>query len=191
MLDLLIKSKTRQKIIRLFLWNPKRDFNVAEIAAAVQTKPETARQELLKLQEIDLVSMKKKGNLNIYSLDCGNYFLKEITGIMKNCFGIEDDIKQALEEIDGIAFAFLFGAYVKRHFKTKSDIELFIIGEVEKEKIQGAINPIKNFVGRAIKYHIASPKEFMEKRKEEPLKKILRCSLLIVGEENKFKEISS
>ena len=61
MLDLLIKSKTRQKIIRLFLWNPKRHFNVAEIAAAVQTKPETARQELLKLQEIDLVSMKKKG----------------------------------------------------------------------------------------------------------------------------------
>ena len=110
---------------------------------------------------------------------------------MKNCFGIEDDIKQALEEIDGIAFAFLFGAYVKRHFKTKSDIELFIIGEVEKEKIQGAINPIKNFVGREIKYHIASPKEFMEKRKEEPLKKILRCSLLILGEENKFKEMSS
>jgi predicted nucleotidyltransferase len=191
MLDLLIKSKTRQKIIRLFLWNPKRDFNVAEIAAAAQTKPETARQELLKLQEIDLVAMKKKGNLNIYSLNSSNYFLNEITGIMKKCFGIEDDIKQALEEIDGIAFAFLFGAYVKRHFKTKSDIELFIIGEVAEDKIQGAINPIKNFVGREIKYHIASPKEFREKRKEEPLKKILRCSLLILGEEKEFQELSS
>jgi predicted nucleotidyltransferase len=191
MLDLLIKSKTRQKIIRLFLWNPKRDFNVAEIASAVQTKPERARQELLKLQEIDLVAMKKKGNLNIFSLNSDNYFLKEITGIMKKCFGIEDDIKQALEEIDGIVFAFLFGAYVKRHFKTKSDIELFIIGEVAKEKIQGAINPIKKFVGREINYRIASPKEFQAKKNEEPLKNILRCSLLILGEETKFKELSS
>ena len=191
MLDLLIKSKTRQKIIRLFLWNPKRDFNVAEIASAVQTKPERARQELLKLQEIDLVAMKKKGNLNIFSLNSDNYFLKEITGIMKKCFGIEDDIKQALEEIDGIVFAFLFGAYVKRHFKTKSDIGLFIIGEVAKEKIQDAINPIKKFVGREINYRIATPKEFREKRKEEPLKKILRCSLLILGEEKEFKELSS
>ena len=191
MLDLLIKSKTRQKIIRLFLWNPKRDFNVAEIAAAVQTKPDRARQELLKLQEIDLVSMKKVGKLNIYSLDSDNYFLKEITGIMKKCFGIEDDIKQALKEIDGIVFAFLFGAYVKRHFKTKSDIELFIIGEVAKEKIQGAINPIKKFVGREINYRIASPKEFREKKNEEPLKKILRCSLLILGEEKEFQELSS
>ncbi len=191
MLDLLIKSKTRQKIIRLFLWNPKRDFNVAEIAAAVQTKPETARQELLKLQEIDLVSLKKKGNLNIYSLNSDNYFLKEITGIMKKCFGIEDDIKQALEEIDGIVFAFLFGAYVKRHFKTKSDIELFIIGEVAKEKIQGAINPIKKFVGREINYRIASPNEFRDKKNEESFKNILRCSLLILGEEKEFQELSS
>jgi len=37
-----------------------------------------------------------------------------------------------------------------RHFKTKSDIGLFIIGEVAKEKIQDAINPIKKFVGREI-----------------------------------------
>jgi predicted nucleotidyltransferase len=191
MLDLLIKSKTRQKIIRLFLWNPKRDFNAAEIAAAVQATPATTKRELLKLQEIDLVAMKKKGNLKIYSLNSDNYFLKEITGIMKKCFGIEDDIKQALEEIDGIVFAFLFGAYVKRHFETKSDIELFIIGKVAKEKIQGAINPIKKFVGREIKYRIASPKEFKEKRKEEPLKKILRCSLLILGEEKEFQELAS
>ena len=191
MLDLLIKSKTRQKIIRLFLWNPKRDFNVAEIAASVQTKPDRARQELLKLQEIDLVAMKKAGNSNIYSLNSDNYFLKEITGIMKKCFGIEDDIKQALEEIDGIVFAFLFGAYVKRHFKTKSNIELFIIGEVAKEKIQDAINPIKKFVGREINYRIATPKEFRAKKSEEPLKKILRCSLLILGKEKEFQELSS
>jgi hypothetical protein len=191
MLDLLIKSKTRQKIIRLFLWNPKRDFTIAEIAASVQTMPERVRQELLRLQEIDLVATKKKGNLNIYSLNSGNYFLKEITGIMMKSFGIEDDIKQALEEIDGIAFAFLSGAYVKRHFKTKSDIELFIIGEVAKERIQGAINPIKKFVGREINYRIATPKEFQAKKNEEPLKKILHCSLLIVGEEKKFQELFS
>jgi predicted nucleotidyltransferase len=191
MLDVLIKSKTRQKIIRLFLWNPRREYRVAEIAAAVQTTPEKVRQALLKLEEIDLVSVKKSGKLNIYSLNSDNYFLKEISGIMKKCFGIEDDIKQALEDIEGIAFAFLFGAYVKRHFKTKSDIELFIIGETAKEKIDGAIDPIKRFIGREINYRIATTKEFREMKKEESLNKILRCSLLILGEETKFKELST
>lgn len=191
MIDLLIQSKIRQKIIRLFLWNPKREFNLSEIASAVQTTPRTAKRELQKLLEIDLVYFKKKGNLSIFTLNSGNYFLKEIRGIMKKTFGIEDDIKQALVEIEGIIFAFLFGAYVKRHFKTKSDIDLYIIGEVAKDKIQSAISPIKKFIGREINYHIASPKEFQVKKNEEPIKNILRCSLLILGDQNEFETLSS
>jgi len=190
MLDLLIQSKIRQKIIRLFLWNPKREFNLSEIASAVQTTPGTAKRELQKLLEIDLVYFKKKGNLSIFTLNSGNYFLKEIRGIMKKTFGIEDDIKQALVEIEGIIFAFLFGAYVKRHFKTKSDIDLYIIGEVAKDKILSAISPIKKFIGREINYHIASRKEFLAKKNEESIKNILRCSLLILGEEKEFQELS-
>lgn len=191
MIDLLIQSKVRQKIIRLFLWNPKREFNLSEIASAVQTTPGTAKRELQKLLEIDLVYFKKKGNTSFFTLNSGNYFLKEIRGIMKKTFGIEDDIKQALVEINGIVFAFLFGAYVKRHFKTKSDIDLYIIGEVAKDKIQSAISPIKKFVGREINYHIASRKEFLAKKNEEPIKNILRCSLLILGDQNEFETLSS
>jgi predicted nucleotidyltransferase len=191
MLDLLIQSKIRQKIIRLFLWNPNREFSLSEIASAVQTTPGTAKRELRKLLEIDLVYFTKKGNKSIFTLNSGNYFLKEIRGIMKKNFGIEDDIKQALAEIEGIFFAFLFGAYVKHHFKTKSDIDLYIIGEVAKDKIQSAISPIKRFVGREINYHIASPKEFKARRNEEPLKNMLRCSLLILGDQVEFETLSS
>ncbi len=110
MFDLLIRSKIRKKIIRLLLFNPKRECYLSEIASAVQTTPATARRELRKLLEIELIYFKKKGKLSIYNLNSDNYFLKEISGIIKKTFGIENDIKQALFEIDGIVFAFLFGS---------------------------------------------------------------------------------
>jgi predicted nucleotidyltransferase len=191
MIDLLIRSKIRQKIIRLFLFNPKREFSIPEIASAVQTTPATAHRELRKLLEIDLVNFKKKGNLGIFNLNPYNYFLKEIRGIMKKSFGIEDDIKNALVEIDGIVFAFLFGSYVKGHFKTNSGIDLYIIGEVAEDKIQSAISPIKKFIGRDVHYHIASPKEFRSKRDKALIKKISRSSHLLIGNQDEFETFFS
>ena len=83
MFDFLVKSTIRQKIIRLILFNPAKEFYLTEIARTARTTPGTAQRELRKLQKIDLVRFKKKGNLSIFSLNSRHYLLDEIMSIMK------------------------------------------------------------------------------------------------------------
>jgi predicted nucleotidyltransferase len=189
MFDLLIKSKIRQKILRLFFTNPRKEFFLSEIASAVQTTPGTAQRELRKLVTIDLINFYKKGNLSIYALNPRHYLLKEISSIMKKTFGIEDEIKQALAKIEGIIFAFLFGSYVKKDFKSDSDIDLYIIGDTQEDVLFKALSPIEASIGREINFHRSSLLEFRAQCESSFVQNIIKNNLLLIGNKNEFKTL--
>ena len=189
MFDLLIKSKIRQKILRLFITNPSKEFYLSEVASAVMTTPGTAQRELRKLVTIDLIHFHKKGNLSIYALNPRHYLLKEISGIMRKTFGIEDEIKQALAKVEGIIFAFLFGSYVKSDFKSDSDIDVYVIGDVQEDVLLKALSPVEASIGREINFHRSSLLEFRSNCESAFVKDIIKNNQLIIGDENEFKTL--
>jgi predicted nucleotidyltransferase len=189
MFDLLVKSKIRQKILRLFITNARKEFYLSEVASAVQTTPGTAQRELRKLVTIDLIHFHKKGNLSFYALNPRHYLLKEISGIMRKTFGIEDEIKQALAKVEGIIFAFLFGSYVKSDFKSDSDIDLYIIGDTREDSLLKVLSPIEASIGREINFHRSSLLEFRANCESSFIKSVIKNNRLIIGDANEFKTL--
>ena len=190
MIDFLTKSKIRKKIILLFLYNQKREFYLSEIAKIVDTSPGTAQRELNRLLAGDFISFKKKANLSIYSLNKRYTLLKEVETIVDKTFGIEVMLKNGLGTIDNIDYAFIFGSFVKGQFRSESDIDLFIIGEVEEDRILKVVQRIENSIAREINYHLADRDDFLSKAKDSHFyREILRDSLLFVGDKDEFKRL--
>ena len=190
MIDFLAKSKIRKKIILLFLYNQKREFYLSEVAKLVGTSPGTAQSELNRLLVGDFISFKKKANLSIYSLNKRYSLLKEVETIVDKTFGIEVMLRNGLETIDNIDFAFIFGSFVKGKFRSESDIDLFIIGDVEEDEILKVVQRIENSIAREINYHLADRDDFLRKTKDSYFyKEILRDCLLIVGNKDEFKKL--
>ena len=190
MLNILTKSKIRQKIILLFLYNRSREFYLSEIAKMVKTSAGTAQRELNRLLEGDLIAFVKKAGLSMYRLNKEYALLSEVESIVKKTFGVEVALRGELSSVKNVAFAFLFGSYVKGGFKSDSDIDLFVIGDVDEDQVFKAIHKIEGDIGREINYHLATKKEFQAKKKTNCFyKDILSDYSLLIGEESDFRKL--
>lgn len=190
MLDLFTKSKIRKNIILLFLYNQNREFYLSEIAKIVGTSAGTAQRELNKLLENDFIIFKKKANLSIYTLNTRYSLLEEVESIVKKTMGIEVELKKELKKLKNISYAFLFGSYVNGGFKSDSDIDLFVIGEVNDDQVYQAVHKVEGTVRREINYHIATQSEFSQKKKSNYFtNEIIKSYSLLVGNEREFKKL--
>ena len=189
MIDFLAKSKIRKKIILLFLYNQKREFYLSEVAKIVGTSPATAQRELNKLLAGDFVTFKKKASLSIYSLNKRYTLLKEVEAIVDKTFGIEVMLKNGLEAIDEIDYAFIFGSFVKGRFGSESDIDLFIIGDIEEDRIFKVVERAEKSIAREINYHLADKDDFLRKTKDNYFyREILQDHLLLIGNKDEFEK---
>jgi predicted nucleotidyltransferase len=162
---------------------------LSEIAGKVETSSGTAQRELNRLLEIDFLLFSKKGNLNIYRLNKNFALLDDFESIARKTFGIENEIRERLSSIRNISYAFLFGSYAKGGFKSDSDIDLFIIGDVVFDKVFAAVWQVEKVVGREINFHVVSDIEFTEKKTTNNFySNIFENIVMLIGNESEFRE---
>jgi predicted nucleotidyltransferase len=190
MLDLLGKSRIRKKIILSFVYNQGKEFYLSEIARRARTSAGTAQRELNRLLAQDFITFRKKGNLNIYSLNETYSLLNEIESIVRKTFGIEVELGKELRKVRGVLFAFLYGSYAKGSIKSDSDIDLFIIGNPDEDDVYNAVRKVEDSVGREINYHLADEAEFAEKSQRNSFyREILDRPLMLAGKEDELRQI--
>lgn len=191
MIDLLTKSKIRQRIILLFIYNQGKEFYLSEIAKEIHSSPGTTQRELEKLLRNDFLLFKKKANLSFYMLNKQYSLLEEVESIVKKTIGIEFILKNRLVQIENIEFAFLYGSFVKGGMKSDSDIDLFVIGRIKEDPIFKAVEEVEKIIGREINYHLSGKEEFLKRKSQNYfLKDILTHTTLLVGDTNEFRKLT-
>ena len=192
MLDLFGRSQIRKKIILLFLYNRDKEYYVNQLARLFNISSGTTQRELKKLLTNDFIVFHKKGNMVLYSLNTENILLNDIENIVRKTIGVDAILAEELNNIQGIRFAFIFGSYVKGEFKSSSDIDLYVIGDVKENVIYDSMSVVEKMIQRDVNYHISSFFEFKEKkRKTYFIKEILSEYILIVGDKNEFAKLVS
>ncbi len=189
MLNLITKSKIRQKIILLFVYNPEKSYYINETAKLIKTSSGTAQRELERLTKDGFLIKEKKANLAYFKINKINPLLSEIKSIVDKTIGLKVILEKELIGLKGIDFAFLFGSYVKGNFKADSDIDLYIIGEIEEDNLYKKIRRTEEQIHREINYHLSTQEEFKKKLKQAYFyKEILSKYILIIGDENEFEK---
>jgi len=82
-LEELITSSTRRKILTLFLTNPDIKLHLREIARRIGENPSGVFQELKPLEKTGLLKSEKMANLKIYSTNKQHIIYKELASIIK------------------------------------------------------------------------------------------------------------
>jgi hypothetical protein len=89
-----------------------------------------------------------------------------------------------------IEFAFIFDAYPKKEVRFDSDINLFVIGDINEDDICTIIKRVENKTGRGIDYSVSILNEFKKNLEKSFFhKEIVKNYQLIIGNEAKFKKI--
>lgn len=188
-MDLLGKSKIRQRIILLFAYNPNQAYYINEAARLVKTSAGTAQRELQRLAKDGFLKKERKSNLVYFKINIANPLLAEIRHIIDQTIGLRGILEKELKKERNIDFAFLFGSYAKGELKPDSDIDLYVIGGISEQELYKRIRKVEEKIHREINYHIAEPREFKKNLKKSFFhKEILTKYILIIGDESKFRK---
>ena len=101
--------------------------------------------------------------------------------------GVAGRLQDALVKLTGIEFAFIYGSYAKGEENAGSDVDLFIIGNVDMDRLDSNLGRLEKALGREINYVLYSMEEFKAKRKARDgfLMDVLRTKkIVLVGTEH-------
>lgn len=167
MISDLITSRTRVKILTLFLANPEREFYLRDISRRLKENTNSVRRELAKLEDAGILKSRREGNLKYYSVNMENPIYDELKSIFLKTEGLGDEIRKKLNKAGGIEKAFIYGSFASGEEKLTSDIDLMIIGKVDQDKLSEIMRRLEDKLSREINYSVFSSKEFESRKKKK------------------------
>ena len=172
----LITSEARIRILSLFLLSPGPEFHIREVARQTKLNLNSVRRELDNLETVDLLRSRKQGSLKLYSVNRQNPVFEELKTIFLKTVGIGNIIKERLARLGKVETAFIYGSFSRGEEKPGSDIDLFIVGEVDQQEASAVFERLQRELSREINYVIFSPREFRERkaRKDPFVSNVLR-----------------
>lgn len=163
MIDALFGSKTRIKLLHLFLNNPGKAFYVREITRLIDEQINSVRRELSNMLEVGVITSDSVDNKLYYEVNQRYEFYVPFRTIFAN-----EHIEAAPEVttnswqdlitgLPGVRLAILAGVLVKG---SASSIDLLLVGDISPTKLKNAIKQIEKAEGRELNYSVVSYDEF-------------------------------
>ncbi len=164
MLEAIISSKTRVKLLTLFLLGPEREYYVREITRLTEENMNAVRRELANLQSFGLITGERKGNQQYYTVNQDFFLYEDLQKLVLKTEGVARAIREHLADLSGIRCMFIYGSFTKGGAGGKSDIDLFIVGDIGENELIPPVHESERALNREINYTLMRPAE-LEQRK--------------------------
>ena len=162
------RSHLRQKLLSYFFANQEANLYLREIASLLTEDAGNLSKELIKLEKEGIFISNIRGNQKYFFLNKKYPLYKELKSIIFKTIGLKGSLKNIINEIRGISLSFIYGSFAQNKENHISDIDLFIIGNPNEDKLMEKIEGLEKRLQREINYNIYSEKEFeMKIRKKD------------------------
>lgn len=163
MLERLFTSRVRVRLLILFLTHPTEAFYIRQIARLTGETYNNVRQELQNLADLGLIRSERRANATYYQANVEHFLFPELKRIILKTEAVGDRLKEALSTLGDVRVAFLYGSTAKGTEVASSDIDLMVIGEVNLDALDRAIDRLEEELGRTVNYTLFSAVEWQER----------------------------
>ncbi|MFA5715234.1 MAG: nucleotidyltransferase domain-containing protein [Candidatus Paceibacterota bacterium] len=158
-------TKNQKLILEIFFNDQEKEYYLSELAKKLNKKPGVFQRDINDLTKDNFLTSSYGGNRRFFKLNKKYPLYKEIQSIFFKTTGIEGSLKRAVEKIEGVKRAFIYGSYALGKERPASDVDLFVIGTINENTLIDAISKLEEKISREINYTIMTEKEFNEKKK--------------------------
>jgi len=168
MIDKLFGSKTRVKLLHLFMNHPGQSFYVREITRLIDEQINSVRRELSNMLEIGVITSDSADNKLYYEVSQRYEFYSALRAmfagesIVPATSAVDDSgvSQQYIDVISGIPalrLGLLSGVLVRG---STSSVDVLLVGNVPTAKVKAAITVIEKLEGRELNYSVLSYDDF-------------------------------
>lgn len=164
MIDTLFGSKTRVKLLHLFLNNPGKSFYVREITRLIDEQINSVRRELSNMLNVGIITSETHDNKLYYEVNQRYEYYVPLRAIFADApmAAAEDSVrgiewKDSLRGVPGARLIIATGVLVRG---STSKIDLLLVGDMPAAKLKAAIKAVESHEGRELNYATLSYDDF-------------------------------
>ena len=164
MIDALFGSKTRVKLLHLFLNNPGKAFYVREITRLIDEQINSVRRELANMLEVGIITSDSADNKLYYEINQRYIYYVPFRAIFADeHIETTTDVKtntgwqELIKDMSGLRLAVLAGVLVPG---SASSVDVLLVGDLSAVKVKNVMKQIEKVEARELNYTTLSYDEF-------------------------------
>lgn len=161
MLDTLISSKTRIKLLLKFFLNTEAKGYLRGLEAEFGESSNAIRIELNRLEEAGILISEIKGNKRLYSVNKNHPLFTPVYHLVRSYVGIDAVIEKVVRRLGNVKEVYLIGNFAKG--LDSEVLELALIGsDIDAEYLEFLSQKASKMINRIIKTDIFSDLESLQ-----------------------------
>ena len=189
MLEDLIISRVRVKLLELFLANPGKIFHVRDMVRRTDEEINAVRRELAHLEKAGMLSKEPRANRLYYTFrkDYPLYF--ELLELVAKTSGLGKDLLKNRAKLGKIKFVMVSGSFIRKLPPAEERVDLLIVGNLVLPELSQIVKAEEVRSEREINYTVMTQEEFeFRKSRRDPfILEILKGSrVMIIGDEEEL-----
>lgn len=159
-LEILLGSKARARLMRFFILNPKNEYLFSEIVKKNLLKSNETRKELNAFKKIGFTKEKNKKNKKYYRINSKFSFYQEIERlIIKSDIFPQCKSLKKIKKIGNVKLALTAGVF-SNDDKSKLDL-LLVVDSVSRVRLKNLIKNLEAEIGKELRYMVIDSDELV------------------------------
>lgn len=186
MLQDLMVSKVRVKLLQTFLSQPNEMFYVRQLVRATGEEINAIRRELDRMEKAGMVQKETRGNRLYYWFNKNYLFWADLLSMIAKTTGLGGKILKKKNKLGRLKFVMVSGRFVSNLPTKEGGVDLLVVGDVNLPTLANLVREEEGRLEREINYTVMSKNEFefRKKRRDPFLLGILGGSrVMIIGDE--------
>ncbi|MHB1180147.1 MAG: ArsR family transcriptional regulator [Daejeonella sp.] len=169
MLESLITSKTRIKLLLKFFLNIQNQGYLRSLEQEFNESTNGIRQELNRFEHAGLLLAESDGNKKLYRANTKHPLFKDLNSIIRKFIGVEEVIEKIIDRLGNVQKVYLEGRIAQG---LDSDIiDLMIIGnDIDRNYLSTLVEKAEPLIGRKIRYLVFEERDakvYVERHSKE------------------------
>jgi hypothetical protein len=166
MLEALISSKTRVKLLLKFFLNSKSEGYLRGLEQEFGDSTNSIRLELNRFEEAGMLKTESSGNKKYFKANTDHPLFQEVHNILMKYIGVDKIIEKVVQRLGEVEQVYLIGSLSKGI--DHKIIDLIFFGNIDKEYLVRLIDRVEEHLSRKIRYITYSFEEQDEILKQHP-----------------------
>ncbi len=155
LLDSLITSKTRIKLLLKFFLNPGTKAYLRGLATEFGESTNAIRVELNRLTEAKILKSVHAGRTVQYRANKQHSLFKDLQSVVKKFVGLDKVAEELAAKLGDVQAAYVIGDYAKGN--DSGLIDLVLVGQVDDEKLKEVTKKTEELIDRKIRTLVLAP----------------------------------
>jgi predicted nucleotidyltransferase len=143
-------SEVRRQILAAFYAGPGLVTHARELARRLGHPSQVVGRELRRLEDAGILASETVGRARRYRVNVDSPIAADVRGLVLRTIGAEALIRNALGGVAGIEEAWIFGSHARGTERPSSDIDLLVIGPVDRGALSERLVEVEQELGRDV-----------------------------------------